>query len=156
VLLHYLARNPENSALVHCVDNTLNRPICAALSTSFILSHAPNSRELNALITRFRRSHNSANMSRESKKIEEIRQLVEFRQCTNTAFEWKMQFLCFPVLPGSAAAHVIWSDTIKRLLIAYFISKISAKKYQNPFTCGKVETRCTVIILSTWKVVHWA
>ena len=25
--------------------------------------------------------------SRESKKIEEIKQLVEFRQCTNTAFE---------------------------------------------------------------------
>jgi len=46
-------------------------------------------------------------MSRESKKIEEIKQLVGFRQCTNTAFEGKMQFSRFPVLPGSAQAQVI-------------------------------------------------
>ena len=43
-------------------------------------------------------------MSRESKKIEEIKQLVELRQCTNTAFEGKMRF---PVLPGSAEEQVI-------------------------------------------------
>jgi len=30
------------------------------------------------------------------KKIEEIKQLVEFRQCTNTAFQGKMQLLCSP------------------------------------------------------------
>jgi len=41
------------------------------------------------------------------KNIEEIKQLVEFRQCTNTAFEGKMQRLRFPVLPGSAEEQVI-------------------------------------------------
>ena len=40
----------------------------------------------------------------------------------------KMQFSCFPVLPGSAEVQVIWDGTIKRLLIAYFIGNISAKK----------------------------
>jgi len=43
-------------------------------------------------------------MSSESKKIEEIMQLVEFRQCTS---EWKMRFSCFSVLPGSAEAQII-------------------------------------------------
>jgi len=49
-----------------------------------------------------------------------------------------MQFLCLPVLPGSAEAQVNWCGIVKCLLIAYFISNISAKKYQNPFTCAKV------------------
>jgi len=34
-------------------------------------------------------------MSRES-KMEEIKQLVEFKQCTNTAFEGKCNFCIFP------------------------------------------------------------
>jgi len=48
----------------------------------------------------------------------------------------KMRFSCFPVMPGSAKAHVIFGGTVglKRLLIAYFVSNISAKKYQNAFT----------------------
>ena len=50
----------------------------------------------------------------------------------------KMRFSCFPVLPGSAKAQVIWGGTIKRLLIASFIDNISAKKYQNAFTYVKV------------------
>jgi len=45
---------------------------------------------------------------------------------------------CFPVLPGSAEAQVILGGTVKRLLIAYFIGNISAKKYQNAFTYVKV------------------
>jgi len=45
-----------------------------------------------------------------------------------------MQFLCFPVLPGSAEAQVIWGGIVKHILIAYFIGDISAKKYQNLFT----------------------
>jgi len=44
----------------------------------------------------------------------------------------------FPVLPGSAEAQVIWGSIVKSLLIAYFICKISAKKYQNPFMFVKV------------------
>jgi len=63
-----------------------------------------------------------------------------------------MRFSCFPVLPGSAEAQVIWDGTVKRLLIAYFIGNISAKKYQNAFTYVKVivnqrwdvfETQCS-------------
>jgi len=51
-----------------------------------------------------------------------------------------MTFSCFPLLPGTgnAAAQVIWGSTVKRLLIAYFIGNISAKKYQNEFTYVKV------------------
>ena len=49
-----------------------------------------------------------------------------------------MQFSCFSILPGSAEAQVIWGGIVKRLLIAYFIGNISAKKYQNPFMCVKV------------------
>ena len=69
-----------------------------------------------------------------------------------TQFNWvKMWFSCFPVLTGSAEAQVIWGGIVKRLLIAYFIGNISAKTYQNPFTCIKIiasqrwdvfETRC--------------
>ena len=39
-----------------------------------------------------------------------------------------MRFSCFPVLPGSAEAQVIWGGTLKRLLIAYCITNICAKK----------------------------
>jgi len=55
--------------------------------------------------------------------------------------EWKMWFSCFPILTGSAEPQVIWGGIVKRLLIAYFIGNISAKKYQNPFTCIKVIAR---------------
>jgi len=41
-------------------------------------------------------------------------------------------------LTGSAEAQVIWGGIVKRLLIAYFIDNISAKKYQNPFMGVKV------------------
>ena len=49
-----------------------------------------------------------------------------------------MPFSCFPVLPGSAEAQVIWGGTVKRLLTAYFICNISAQKYQNVFMYVKV------------------
>jgi len=32
------------------------------------------------------------------KKIEVIKQLIEFRQCTNTAFEWKCDFRVSPLV----------------------------------------------------------
>jgi len=38
-----------------------------------------------------------------------------------------MQFLRFPVLPGSAEAQVIWGGIVKRVLIAYYIGNISVK-----------------------------
>ena len=42
-----------------------------------------------------------------SQKIEEIKQVIEFRESTDTAFELKMQLSCFPVLRGSAEAQVV-------------------------------------------------
>jgi len=48
---------------------------------------------------------------------------------SNTEFEWKMWFSCFPFLSGSAEAPVIWAGIWKHPLIAYFIGNISAKKY---------------------------
>jgi len=42
----------------------------------------------------------------------------------NTIQLW---FSWFPVLPGSEEAQVNWGGIVKRLLIAYFISNISAK-----------------------------
>jgi len=57
-----------------------------------------------------------------------------------------MPFLCFPVFPGSAEAQVIWGGIVKHLLIAYFIGNISAKNYQNAFTC------VTVIAKRRWDV----
>jgi len=65
-------------------------PTAAALSTSFLLIRASAKPQAeNALTTRFREPLSSVSMSRESKKIEEIKQrLVEFWQCiTNTANE---------------------------------------------------------------------
>jgi len=68
--------------------------------------------------------------------------------------EWKMWFSCFPVLPGSAEIQVIWGGIIKRLLIAYFIGNISAKKISKSISCASklqqakgetfFETRCRV------------
>ena len=106
-----------------CIVCVKKSNCCGAL---YFLS---NSSELNSLVTRFRESYSSVSMSRESNKTEEIKQLVEFWKCTDTAFQWKMQFSCFPVLLGSAEAHVIWGGTVKRILVAYFIGSISAKKY---------------------------
>jgi len=49
-----------------------------------------------------------------------------------------MWFSCFCVLPGSAEAQVICGGIVKCLFVAYFISNVSAKKYQNPFMWVKV------------------
>ena len=46
-----------------------------------------------------------------------------------TQSNWvKMWFLHFPILPDSAEAQVNWGGMVKRLLIAYIIGNISAKK----------------------------
>jgi len=63
-----------------------------------------------------------------------------------------MRFSRLPVLPGSAEAQVTSGDTVKPLLIAYFIGNISAKKilnsvhvhqsYSKPKGGTFFETRC--------------
>ena len=125
---------PEDSALVLCACNTVQ--LLQHSRLPFSSAVPPKSPKLNALITRFRESYSSVNMSRESKKIEEIKQwLVEFWQCINTAYE-NCNF--FPVLTRSAEAQLLWGNIVKHLLNVYFIGNISAKKYQNRFTCVKV------------------
>ena len=46
----------------------------------------------------------------------------------NTIQLSEIWFSCFRVLSGSAEAQVIWGGVVKRLLIAYFIANITAKK----------------------------
>ena len=46
----------------------------------------------------------------------------------NTIQLSEIWFPCFRVFPGSAEAQVIWGGIVKRLLIAYFIGNIPAKK----------------------------
>ena len=69
-----------------------------------------------------------------------------------------MWFSCFPILPGTTEAQVIWGGIVKRLLIAYFIGKISAKKYQNPLMCVKViASQRWDVFFETWCTIsqHW-
>jgi len=97
-------------------------PTAAALSTSFLLNHAPNSPELNALITDLGSHIQQREYELWFKKIEEIKQrLVEFWQCSNTASENAIFEL--PVLPDSVEVQVTWGGILKRLLIAYFAKK---------------------------------
>jgi len=88
----------------------------------------PQQPELNALIERFRESYSSASMSRESKRLKKSRSgWLNPGNALIQHLSEKMRFSCFPILPGSAEAHVIWDGTVKGLLIAYFIRNISAK-----------------------------
>ena len=86
----------------------------AALSTSFLLDHVPQQPELNTLTTRFRESHSSVSMIRESKRLKNqgatgwILAMHWYSICVK-----KMRFSCFPVLPGSTKAHVIiWGGIV--------------------------------------------
>jgi len=69
-------------------------------------------------------------MGLESKRLKKSSSWLNLLQCTNI---WrKIQFSCFPVLPSSAEAQVIWRGVVKCLLTAYIIGNICAKKYPNP------------------------
>jgi len=54
-----------------CIVHATQSNCCGALDflTSFLLNHAPNSPEMKALITRFRKSYSSLSMSHESKRL---------------------------------------------------------------------------------------
>ena len=119
----------EDSALVpmHCACNTVQLLRLSRLPFSWTKPQQP---ELNALTTRFRELYSSVSMSRESKRLKKSRSdwLNYFWQCADTAYlSEKMRFSCFPVLPGSAKAQVIWGGIVKCLLIAYFIDNISVR-----------------------------
>jgi len=61
-----LSGRQRTGAHVLCVQHSVT---AAALSTSFLLNHAPDSPEMNALITRLRESYSSISMSRESARL---------------------------------------------------------------------------------------
>jgi len=81
--------------------------------------------KLKALITRFRESYSSVNMSREPKRLK--KSSSNLLNSRNALIQWKCNF-CVPVLPGSAEAQVIWGGILKRLLIVYLISSIFYQK----------------------------
>ena len=82
---------------MHCACNTVQLLRCSELSTSFLLNHAPNSLELNALITRFREPYSSVSMSRESKRLKKSRR--DWLNSGNALIQHlneKMRFSCSP------------------------------------------------------------
>jgi len=130
----------KDSALVHmhCACNTVQLLRHSRLPFSWTMPPS-NSAELNALITRLG-SHTVASVWVVSQK-DWKKSRSDWLNSGNALIQHlseKMRFSCFPVLPVSAEARVIWDDTVKRLFIAYFIGNISAKKYKNVFTCVKV------------------
>jgi len=131
---------------------------------------SPSSSKLSALITRFRESYSSLNMSLESKRLKKSSR--NWLHSGNALIQWvKNAIFVFVVLPGSSQAQVIWDGIVKRLLIAYFIDSLLffCQKYRNPFTCVKViaSQRCDVFsrhgVLPnrdnfnplTWNRHHW-
>ena len=121
-----------------CIVRATQYNCCSALDFLSPEPYPPNSPQLSALITRFRESYSSVSMSRELKRLKKLRR--DYLNSGNALIHHlgeKMRFLCFPVLPGGAETQVIWGGRLKRLLIAYFIGNICAKKYQNAFTYVK-------------------
>ena len=119
--------NPEDSALVHCAGNTLQLLHLSHFVCPERCPQQPRAEHIDYKIWGVIQQREYESWVNKS---DEIKQLVEFRQCTNTAFGWKMLFSCFPVLPGSAEAQVIWGGKVKYfwILIALsvtFLPKIS-------------------------------
>jgi len=125
--------NPEDSAL--CMQYS---PTLAALSTSFLLNHAPNSPARWMHWLHDLGSYTALWVWVVSQKDWRNQTAGWLKCCISALPEFKMQCLCFSVLPGSAEAQVICGGIVICLLIACSISNISAKKYQNPFPCLNV------------------
>ena len=110
-----------------CVQHS---PTAAVLSTSFLLNHAPPNSPSWTHWLQDLESHTAAWVWVMSQKDWRNQREIGWILAMHWYSIWvkKKWFSCFPVLPGSAEAHVIWGGIAKRLLIAYFISNISAKK----------------------------
>ena len=88
----------------------------------------PDSLKLNSLMTTFTESYSSTSKSCESKRLKTSRSnWLNSGNALIHHLSGKMQFSCFPILPDSAKARVIWHGVVKCLLIVYFIGNISAK-----------------------------
>jgi len=159
VLQHYLVIE-ETQKTAHCALCVQHSPTAAALLNSFLLNHAPpQKKHLQAeriFITRFRKLYSSVSvrMSRESKTLK--KSSSDWLNSGNALIHRvKNATFVFPVLPGSAETQVIWGGILKRLLIAYFIGSISAKKYRTPFTCVKVIARKMWDVFETQTYKMW-
>jgi len=151
----FLSRRQCSLVHMHCACSTVQLVWRSRLPFSWTMP-PPNSPRLNALITRFRESYTSVSMSHESKRLK--KSSSNWLNSGNALIQHlseKIQCSYFSILPHSAEAQVIWGGTVKCLLIAYFIGNITAKKYQNVFTCVKdkvtanqrwdvFETQCTM------------
>jgi len=138
--------NPEDRALMHCACST---ELCSTLDFLCLEPCSPTFLSWTHWLQGLE-SHTTASVWIMIQK--------DWRNQAVTGWILAMQFLFFPILPGSGEAQVIWGGIVKRLLIAYFMHNISAKKYQNLFTCVKIyskpkvrrfhffETWCTVSI----------
>jgi len=129
----------EDSPLVnmHCACNTVQLLWLSRLPFSETMP--PQQPGAECVDYKFRESYSSMSMSHESERLKKSRSVwLNSGNALIQHLSEKMWFLCFPVLPGSAEAHIIWGGIVKCLLIAYFISKISVKKYQNAFMYVKV------------------
>jgi len=111
-------------------------PTPAALSTSFLLNHAPNHLFIhpNALITWFRVLRESYSIVSVSCELKRLTKSNSWLNSGNARIHWvKMRFSCCCVLSGSPEAHVIRGGIVICLSIVCFISNIPAKEDQNPF-----------------------
>jgi len=95
------------------------------LSTTFLLIYGPVKVQSLTPTTRFRESQQHEHELKVTRLNILNQRLVEVWQCSNTAFEWKDAILCFCISPGSAESPIRRFLKIKRLLIAYFLKKIS-------------------------------
>jgi len=164
VLLHYLRNNKPRRQHTGALCVQYN-PTAAALSTSFLLNHAPNTPYSWTHWLQDLGSHTAAWVWVLSQK-DWRNQAAGSIQAMHITQHWgKMQFSRFSVLPGSAEAQVNWCGTVKCLLIAYLIGNISAKKisksvnmcpsYTKPNVGHVCETRCTSIRLYMFCLVRY-
>jgi len=93
-----------------CVQHS---PTAAALSTCFLLNHAPQKPRAERIDYRIQGVIQQCWYESWVKNIEEIKQgLVEFWQRTNKAI--KNAIFIFLILPDNAEAQVIWGGVVKR------------------------------------------
>ena len=78
-------------------ENSASQCNCCGALDSFLLNHAPNMTELNALITRFRESYSSVSMSRESKSLK--KSSSDRLHCGNALIQHLSEKCDFLVIP---------------------------------------------------------
>ena len=123
VLLHYLAK--EETLKYWCIVYATQSNFCSALNFTYPEPRSQQPRD--ERIGLLRESYSSVSMSRESKRLKKSNSWLNSGNVLIQHLS-KMRFSCFPVLPGSTEAQVIWDGIVKHLLIAYLIGNISAKK----------------------------